>query len=377
MHGEPGSQVGIAATRHRLGKSLIAAALFLMLSAPGVRAGDAGRPAAPELDCQVWLNSPALKLSQLRGKVVLIDFWEYTCINCIRTFPYLRRWNRLYGPLGLVVIGVHTPEFAFAKNPARVAEATRRFGFTFPIAVDSDYRMWNAFRNDAWPSKYLIDQYGRIALNHVGEGDYADFEARIQELLKEANPKLDFADARFRIPNDEPQLGGACRRPTPETYLGYARGDRMANPGGYRPLSKAAYRVPGTIPLDRFVLNGEWLATPEFVRHTLATKEPVDYLGLSYRAKSVYLVAGSDDRSSKPLYLTQDGKPLAKNGRGVDVQVDSGGRTYIALAGKRMYYLVNNPTFEEHEVRLYATMPAISLYSFTFGNECENQFDHH
>lgn len=364
------------ATCRRLARTLLAAALCLTLAAADLRAGATDRPSAPELDCRVWLNSPPLKLSQLRGKVVLIDFWEYTCINCIRTFPYLRRWQRLYAPLGLVVIAVHTPEFAFARNPARVAEATRRFGFTFPVAIDSDYRIWNAFGNDAWPSKYLIDKDGRIALNHVGEGGYAEFEAHIQELLEEANPKLDFADARFRIPRDAPQLSGACRRPTPETYLGYARGNRMVNPGGYQPLSRAVYQAPPTISPDRFALSGQWLATPEFVRHTLSTGAPHDYLGLSYRAKSVYLVAGSDDGSSKPLYLTQDGKPLPRNARGVDVKVDPGGRTYVALAGKRMYYLVDNPAFEEHQIRLYATLPAISLYSFTFGNECENPFDH-
>lgn len=125
---------------------------------------------APEISAKVWINSPPLTLGKLRGKVVLIDFWEYTCINCIRTFPYLRRWNQLYGPLALVIIGVHTPQFTFARNPQRVAEAVKRFGFTFPVAVDSDQCIWRAFHNDSWPAKYLIDKDGRLEYSHVGEG---------------------------------------------------------------------------------------------------------------------------------------------------------------------------------------------------------------
>ena len=150
------------------------------------------RTPAPKLAAKVWINSPPLTLEQLRGKIVLIDFWEYTCINCIRTFPYLRRWNQLYAPDGLVVIGVHTPEFEFARNPRNVGDAVKRFGFTFPVAVDSDYAIWNAFQNQAWPADYLIDKDGKIAFIHFGEGDYGTFEVEIRKLLKQANPKLDF-----------------------------------------------------------------------------------------------------------------------------------------------------------------------------------------
>ena len=354
--------------------SLLIAAL---LASPLIAAWpELSRVRAPDFQCKLWLNSSPLTLRELRGKVVLIDFWEYTCINCVRTFPYLRRWNELYGPLGLVVIGVHTPEFEFAKNPERVAEATKRFKFTFPIAVDSDRRVWEAFQNNVWPAKYLIDKDGRIALSHLGEGDYADFERHIQDLLKEANPKLTFASPKFDIPPDTHEGGGVCRQSTPETYLGFERGDHLANPGGYRQLAENPYRDPGDLPSDGYALNGRWLAAPEFVRHVATTEPGDDYLSLDYRAKAVYLVAGSDDGSAKPLYVTQDGKPLPKASRGVDIKTDSAGRTYIALGGKRMYYVVNNPRFEQHTLRLYATTPALSLYSFTFGNDCENPFDH-
>jgi len=358
---------------------LFASLLILMLLASPLISGweAQGRAPAPDFACKLWLNSPPLTLHELRGKVVLIDFWEYTCINCIRTFPYLRRWNELYGPLGLVVIGVHTPEFDFAKDPARVADATKRFKFTFPIAVDSDRQIWDAFNNEAWPAKYLIDKDGRIAFSHLGEGDYAEFERHIQQLLKEANPKLTFASSKFDIPVDAHETGGGCQEPTHETYLGFARGDRIANQDGYQPLKDVLYRDPSNLMINQYALSGRWTAAPEYVRHAESAKAPEDdYLDLKYRAKTVYLVAGSDDGSPKPLYVTEDGKPLSKDSRGVDVKTDSEGRTYIALGGKRMYYVVNNPHFEQHTLRLSPVAPAISLYSFTFGNDCENPFDH-
>ncbi|MFZ0890534.1 MAG: redoxin family protein [Candidatus Binataceae bacterium] len=356
----------------RVARASIVALALVATMAPRARAA-MERPAAPNLSCDLWLNSPPLTLSRLRGKVVLVDFWEYTCINCIRTFPYLRRWNRLYGPLGLVIIGVHTPEFAFGRDPKLVAEAVKRFGLTFPIAVDSGYKVWNAFNNEAWPTKYLIDKDGKIAFVHEGEGDYADFERHIQELLAETHPGLEFKDPKFTPPQDGTLPG--CPSPTPETYLGFARGDRIANPDGYRQLQQASYKAPDTIPLDGYALSGVWLATAEALYHHTNPAPPGDSLTLHYQAESVYLVAGSDDGKLQPLYLAQDGKPLAPNARGVDVKTDAQGRTFVALTGKRMYYLVNNPQFGQHELRLSAATPGVSLYSFTFGNGCENAFD--
>lgn len=363
-------------------QTTVAAALVaaLMLTAvPGESRAEAGqgeRIPAPELKAKVWINSPPLTLKQLRGKVVLVDFWEYTCINCIRTFPYLRRWQKLYAPLGLVIIGVHTPEFAFAKNPRNVAAAVKRFGFTFPVAVDSDYKIWDAFHNDAWPADYLIDKNGNVAFVHVGEGNYGEMERRIQALLKEANPKLDFAAAKFTIPEDKPMFGGACRRATAETYLGYARAANIANPGGEDRTREVHYIAPADLPIDNFALNGNWLATAQAVRHVSKANKPGDSLSLHYRAMSVYMVAGSDNGVPKRLYLTQDGSPLSANARGVDVKADAEGRAYIELSGKRMYYLVSNPEFGTHTLTLYATAPSLSLYSFTFGNNCENKFAH-
>ncbi|MGH8011152.1 MAG: redoxin domain-containing protein [Candidatus Binataceae bacterium] len=360
--------------------NLLAAVLMAVLfsASAGAYALPAERIPAPDFTCKIWLNSPPLTLRKLRGEVVLIDFWDYTCINCIRTFPYLRRWHTLYHPLGLEVIGVHTPEFAFAKNVNNAKDAVKRFGFTFPIAVDNGYKVWDAFHNQAWPADYLIDKDGRIAAVHIGEGDYGDFELEIQKLLKEANPKLNFAAAKYQIPKQEfaDMFGGVCHRSTPETYLGYARGLNNDNPGGEDRTQAVHYVAPSDLPIDQFALNGDWLAGPEFVRHLGSTNALDDSVALHYQANSVYLVAGSDNGKPHPLYVTQDGKPLPANALGVDVKVDQQGRTYIMLNGKRMYYVVNSPVFGQHTLRLYATTPNVSLYSFTFGNNCENKFAH-
>jgi thiol-disulfide isomerase/thioredoxin len=333
---------------------------------------------APDFHAKLWFNSPPLSLAQLRGKVVLVDFWEYTCINCIRTFPYLRRWEELYTPVGLIIIGVHTPEFAFAKNPANVANAVKRFGFSFPVVLDNDETIWNAFHNAAWPSYFLIDKDGRITYMHIGEGDYGETELVIRQLLKEAKPGLDFSTVRFALPADAnaDMDASVCRRATPETYLGFAHGTNLANPGGEDETQEVHYAAPPVVPIDNFVLNGDWKAGDEFVRHARSSALLKDAVELHYQAKAVYLVAGSDDGSPKPLYVIQDGKPLPPISRGVDVRAGTNGSSYIALGGKRMYYVVNNPEFGEHTLVLSTSSPGVSLYSFTFGNNCENKSAH-
>ncbi|MBV8774755.1 MAG: redoxin domain-containing protein [Deltaproteobacteria bacterium] len=361
-----------------LASTLLCSVIVLTLAGVTGAGELASRVPAPDFRGKVWFNSPPLRLVELRGKAVLVDFWEYTCINCIRTFPYLRRWNELYTPDGLVIIGVHTPEFAFANNPANVANALKRFGFTFPVVLDNDDNIWNAFHNAAWPADFLIDKEGRIAYMHIGEGDYGDTELAIRKLLKEAKPSLDFSSPRYAIPADANADMNAlvCRRPTPETYLGFARAANLSNPGGEDETQEVRYIAPSAVPLDDFALAGNWKAGDEFVRHVRASSQPEDAVELHYQAKSVYLVAGSDDNSRKLVFVTQDGKSLPPNSRGVDVHADTSGHSYIALDRKRMYYLVNNPDFGDHTLVLSTLEPGVSLYSFTFGNNCENKFAH-
>src|SRR5215472_805292 len=368
-------------SQHFLARVLLPlVAVFAMLALSGSSyCGELSlRVPAPDFHAKLWFNSPPLSLAQLHGKVVLVDFWEYTCINCIRTFPYLRRWEELYAPAGLIIIGVHTPEFAFAKNPANVANAVKRFGFSFPVVLDNEEKIWNAFHNVAWPADFLIDKDGHIAYMHIGEGDYGETELAIRKLLKEAKPGLDFSTARFALPADAnaDMDASVCRRATPETYLGFARGANLANPGGEDESQEVHYIAPPMVPIDNFALDGDWKAGDEFVRHVRSSAQPKDAVELHYQAKAVYLVAGSDDGSPKQLYVIQDGKPLPPNSRGVHIHAGTDGDSYIALGGKRMYYVVDNPEFGEHTLALSTSSPGVSLYSFTFGNNCENKFAH-
>jgi len=357
---------------------LLAVLVMLALSGSSYCGELSPRIPAPDFHAQLWFNSPPISMAQLRGKAVLVDFWEYTCINCIRTFPYLRRWQELYAPEGLIIIAVHTPEFAFAKNPANVANAVKRFGFSFPVVLDNDETIWNAFHNVAWPADFLIDKDGRIAYMHIGEGDYGETELAIRKLLKEARPGLDFSTARFALPADANADidASVCRRATPETYLGFARGANLANPGGENETQEVHYIAPPAIPIDDFALDGDWKAGDEYVRHVHSSAQLKDAVELHYQAKAVYLVAGSEDGAPKPLYVMQDGKPLPPGSRGVDVHAGTNGDSYIALSGKRMYYVVNNPEFGEHTLTLSTSLPGVWLYSFTFGNNCENKFAH-
>ncbi|MGH9447394.1 MAG: redoxin domain-containing protein, partial [Terriglobia bacterium] len=185
---------------------------------------------APEVGRR-WINSPGLTLGQLRGRVALIDFWDYTCVNCIRTLPYVSEWHRKYRSMGLTVIGVHTPEFHFARIFEYVERAARDFGLEYPIVLDNEREVWQAYSNRCWPAKYLVDQNGYVRFYHFGEGAYSETEAAIQKLLRETRADLNLPDLMdFLRDSDKP--GARCLPVTPELYLGFSRG-RLGNESGY------------------------------------------------------------------------------------------------------------------------------------------------
>jgi cytochrome c biogenesis protein CcdA/thiol-disulfide isomerase/thioredoxin len=278
-----------------------------------------------------WFNSKPLSIEQLRGRVVLVDFWTYSCINCLRTLPHLKAWWREYHPAGLEIVGVHTPEFGFESVPHNVASATKQLGVTWPVALDPKDETWNAYRNQYWPAEYLIDKSGHIRHEHPGEGEYDRTEALIRQLLGEHGaPRAELADM---TPTEVT---------TPETYLGYGR--LLANYVGSKPVpgQTAQYTAPKVVARNGWALAGAWKIGKE---QTTAVRNA--RLALHFRAKDVYLVMGGQGR--------------------VRVSLDGHALETIRVRGiSRLYTVVSAMDLLDAQLRLSFT-PGISVYSFTFG----------
>ena len=318
-----------------------------------------GQVRAPEIG-RTWLNSSPLSLRQLRGKVVLIDFWDYTCVNCIRTLPYVQEWHKKYKDLGLVVIGVHTPEFTFAQYEPNVERGVREFGLTYPIVVDSDYELWKAFANRYWPAKYLLDKDGYLREVHFGEGGYREFETVIQELLREADPDVKLP-ALMEPVRESDREGAVCYRPSAELYLGNRRG-RIGNEGGFKEDTVGDYEFHGEMQPNVFYANGRFESAAEYFG---TAGEGEHRIALQYEAAGVNLVLGADKGREIEVEVRQDGKPLTQ-AQATDDTKFRGGRSYVAVGNPRMYALVDNHDFGAHVLELICMKPGLAAFAFTF-----------
>jgi cytochrome c biogenesis protein CcdA/thiol-disulfide isomerase/thioredoxin len=296
-----------------------------------------------------WINSPPLTLSELKGKVVLIDFWTYSCINCIRTFPYLRRWYETYQDKGFVIIGVHTPEFEFEKDENNVKKAVERFHLTYPIAMDNHYQTWQAFYNAYWPAHYLIDQNGIVRDVHFGEGDYLETENAIRSLLH--LPLL-----------KEEKVVSPVMEMTPETYLGYQRAEAYSPEIHLVRNERASYNYQGSLPLNGVGLRGEWTVRAESITSDSDESE----LSLNFKANRVYLVLGG--KSSKPIRVDLDGKPLPLAFRTTDMNSEG----EIRVQEPRKYDIVDLKGQNGHHLLTLHIPKGIQAYAFTFGMEDPN-----
>jgi cytochrome c biogenesis protein CcdA/thiol-disulfide isomerase/thioredoxin len=294
---------------------------------------------APELDPGGgrWFNSDPLTLEALRGRVVLIDFWTYTCINCIRTLPYLKSWDRKYRDDGLTIIGVHTPEFPFERDAGNVEDAIDQSDIEYAVKQDNDYGTWDAFGNQYWPAKYLIDADGEVRYAHFGEGEYEETERNIRSLLREAGRRSDGRGRPSRV--ETPSAGLA----TPETYLGYERAEGFLN-GELTPGTRTFSGGAPELPLNGFLYQGTWTIDGES-----ATAGAGARLSLRFRARRVFLVLGSEGRQ-RSVSLTLDGKPLRA----------------VRVRAHKLYRLVELPRVGEHTLTLDFE-PGIEGYAFTFG----------
>jgi len=308
-------------------------------------------PAPDFQDNQRWFNTPgnkALSLKRLKGRVVLIDFWTYTCINCIRTFPFLKAWDERYRAKGLTTVGVHTPEFPFERKAQNVKDAIEQSGLRYPVAQDNEYGTWNAWGNQYWPAKYLIDARGRVRYTHFGEGDYRETEEAIRALLAEAGDDGLGPLAQASAQTADPGVG------TPETYLGTERAQAFL-PG---PPVEGTQRYPGAtdLPPSHFALKGTWRAGRES-----ATAVRGASLDARFIAKEVYLVLASRGRRPRPVRVLLDGKPVALAEAGEDVK---GGA--VTVTGERLYRLVSLPRAQERRLTLRFA-DGVTGYAFTFG----------
>ena len=318
-------------------------------------------------------------MAGLRGKVVMIDFWEYTCINCIRTFAENKKWYERYHKDGFEIIAVHDPEFDIAYPVERVREAVKRFGLPYPVVVDDDHKIWNSYHNSTWPNRFLIDAKGFIRFDRPGEGADSAFEHAIQSLLEEAHPGLKFPES-YTIPPEENALAPNCGAPTNEMYVGHW-GDRgiLANREGYRDGKTIDYELPSSVEDGHAVVSGRWETDRNGMVYRGKRKQDTpstDELKMRYHARELYAVMSASRGRPSRLYIKQDGKDLNDKDKGVDVRIDSEGRSYIEVREARMYYLVQNPVFGSHSVELFPARAGLTVNSFTFGNDCQTQFPH-
>ncbi|HEY7341328.1 MAG TPA: thioredoxin family protein [Ktedonobacterales bacterium] len=311
-----------------------------------------------------WLNSEPLTAAALRGKVVLVDFWTYTCINWLRTLPYIRAWAETYRDQGLVTLGIHTPEFPFEHDLENVRQAVKAMRIAYPVAVDSDYAVWNAFNNHFWPALYLFDVEGQIRHHHFGEGDYARSEIMIQRLLAEGG------NSRISV-GDDLVVGSVAGQgieadadwsdlETPETYLGYERADHFASPEGAALGVNFVYTAPSRLRRNHWALAGDWTLGPQAAAVNMANGR----IAYQFHSRDLHLVMGPATRGSSARFKVRlDGQePGAAHGSDIDEQGDG------ALTEQRTYQLIRQPQpIDDRRFEIEFLDPGAQAFAFTFG----------
>jgi thiol-disulfide isomerase/thioredoxin len=322
---------------------------------------DISDSAQPDLSgATAWINSPPLTLASLRGKVVLVDFWTYSCINCLRTLPYIKAWNEKYKASGLVIIGVHTPEFPFEKDESNVRKSVKDLGLLYPVPMDNNYKIWRSFNNEYWPADYFIDAAGNIRFHHFGEGAYEESEQWIRILLKEANrapipeavTKIAASGTEAAPDSDDVQ--------SPETYVGYARAQDFASPGGLNQDDPQVYRTPSALKLNQWAFDGQWKDEDQ-----LATSLAADTgISFHFHARDLHLVLGPPtDGKAVRFRVTLDG-----HAPGADHGVDTDAEGYGVVTEDRLYQLIRQQgSIHDRTFRIEFLVPGVRAYSFTFG----------
>jgi len=303
---------------------------------------------APEFaEIETWLNSPPLTMQGLKGKVVLIDFWTYSCINCVRTLPYITDWDRKYRDMGLVIVGVHSPEFEFEKKTANVEAAIAQHGIRYPVAQDNRLSTWLNFNNRYWPAHYLIDRQGQVVYTHFGEGKYDVTENNIRYLLglKEKGETI------------KAEVSAFASGQTPETYLGYARADSFGGEERATVDAPGSYRFPGSLADDAWALNGKW----KVEREKIVAIDAGAALRLNFKARKVFLVLGT--ASGKPVRAS-----IKLNGEAAGVNAGKDAPAGVVTVGRNtLYELIDQKTPKNGLLEIETDAPGVEAYAFTFG----------
>jgi thiol-disulfide isomerase/thioredoxin len=319
-------------------------------------------------------NSP-ITLSSLKGKVVLVYIWTYTCINSIRPMPYIDDWNQKYSDKGLVIVGVHSPEFTFEKNYANVKDAVQRFGISYPVILDSDHGTWNAYENNYWPRFYLIDTQGYIRHDHIGEGDYDQIEKSIQSLVAERAALMGANEISFNTKPTTVINPGSLyyvdlrQSTTPEIYIGYNTARTpLGNPEGFKPDQTVSYSIPSTANFkpDTVYLQGNWKNNPD----NMELQNDTGRILLTYHAKSVNIIAGGkgggvvfNDKGIEGAAAAASTAKIQNKSLGVDLSQDSSFR----IDGQRLYNLAIHDNYTAHNIVIDVKGKGFQFYTFTFG----------
>ncbi len=360
--------------------------------APDPQAGPQGQEGlmAPELaGISSFINTEPFTLEELRGdQVVLIDFWTYTCVNCIRTLPFIKEWHDKYSDAGLVIVGVHAPEFEFEKLESNVKMAVEDWGIEYPVVLDNDHATWNNFLNRSWPAKYLIDKDGVIRYTHFGEGEYIETEDEIRKVLGELDENVasiehsNIEDANFHLDAlAEDPLEGLTR----ELYAGVERNYGALQFGGspyvlheeyYQGLGRVVeYEDVSEEHYNQFIyLQGSWINELEHLRHARVTEDFEDYILVNFKAAEVNVVLTKED-SVEPydVRVLVNDEPVNETQAGLDVQWDDEGNSFIRVEEPRMYRVIQLDDFEGHELKLSSNSDQFRVFAYTFGAYVEEQ----
>ena len=328
-----------------------------------------------------WINTEPFTLEDMRGKVVLIDFWTYTCINCIRTLPYIKSWHSKYADSGLVIVGVHAPEFEFEKDRQNVIDAMEKFGLEYPVFQDNDFGTWRNYNNRYWPAKYLIDKDGYIRYTHFGEGKYQETEDLIRVLLEDAG-----ADLSGISPESAPEpvrdpaasVADPSMLQTRELYAGFERNfgaiqsqaipPYILHPEYYEKVNAdVLYTDPGDHRNQFLYLHGLWRNEAERLVHARQTEGYEDYVALKFYGTSVNVVMGLESDEPYTVRVTLDDQPLTETQAGVDVMFSPEGHTYVLVDESRMYNLINLPEYGGSNLKLSSESDEFTVFAFTFG----------